>query len=197
MPENIKKTKTSLLKSHPKNIFCLESLWDDDVEEKLSVLPLLELASRTSKMKYIHLSCNTRSEFEFNLKFLRRKKSYQILYLAFHGSVENIHFPDGTNLTLEDLAEIMQSKFNNLIVHFSSCGMLKTEDKKLSEFIKKTKVRMLSGYCKQVDWNESTSLELLFFSTLQKYKNINYLNSFFEKSYPDLIKATGFKTFTK
>lgn len=197
MSQEQKNHKTSLLRSYAKNIFCLESLWNDEVEKKLSVLPLLELSEKCSDIKYIHLSCNTISEFKFNLKFLPRKKSYQILYLAFHGSVENIHFADGTGLSLEDLAEIMQSDFSNLVVHFSSCSTLKAEDKKLSEFVKKTKVKMLSGYGKKVDWNESAALELLFISALQKYKNISYLNSFFEKSYPDLIKATSFKTFTK
>jgi hypothetical protein len=196
MSEEQKKHEASLLRSHAKNIFCLESLWNGKVEKKLSVMPLLELSEKSSGIKYIHLSCNTISEFKFNLKFLRRKKSYQILYLAFHGSVGSLHFADGTNLNLDDLAEIMQSNFTNLVVHFSSCNTLKAEDKKLSEFVKKTKVKMLSGYTKNVDWNESAALELLFFSALQNYKNISYLNSFFEKNYPDLIKATSFKTFT-
>src|SRR5213592_39343 len=33
-------------KSHKKNIACLESLWDGNIESRLSVVPLLELASR-------------------------------------------------------------------------------------------------------------------------------------------------------
>lgn len=197
MSAQTKNPKTSLLKSHKKNIFCLESLWNENVERKLSVLPLLEVTEKVKNVKFIHLTCNTVSEFKFNIKFLKRKKSYQILYLAFHGIAEGIQFADGTCLTLDELATIMNDDFKDLIVHFGTCSTLKAKDESLANFVNTTNVRMLSGFTTDVEWEESAALELLYFSSLQQYKNIKYLNAFFQKSYPDLIKLTGFKTFIR
>ncbi len=193
-PKNLRK---SLSKSYPKNIFCLESLWNENVEKKLSVLPLLEVTEKAKNIRFIHLTCNTVCEFKFNIKFLKRKKSYQILYLAFHGVAEGIQLADGTCLALDELAILMNDDFEDLIVHFSSCNTLKAKEETLVDFVSKTNIRMLSGFTTDVGWTESAALELLYFSSLQQYKNVKYLNAFFQKSYPDLIKLTGFKTFVR
>jgi hypothetical protein len=71
-----------------KNIACLEGLWDDNLEERLTATALLDLAAKISEVKFTLLSCNTRDEFEFNInKFCisRIKKNYGVLYLVFHG----------------------------------------------------------------------------------------------------------------
>jgi hypothetical protein len=187
---------TSLLRSYPKNIFCLESLWDDNVENKLSVIPILHLVTATRGIKHIHLTCNTRNEFEFNLKFLRKKSSYQILYLAFHGTAENVCLKDGTDVSLEELSSILNGRFSDLTVHFGTCSTMNASEKDLLRFKKQAGIRMLSGYTKSVSWTDSAALEMVYFSALQDYKNTKYLRSFLMKTYPDLIRKTGFKIFT-
>lgn len=190
-----KTTKSSsLLRSDPKNIFCLEALWNGDVESKLTVLPILELLSKTQGIKYIHLSSNTRPEFEFNLDHLTRRRSYQILYLAFHGQSDQIELGNSV-ISLNELAEILGGRFKDLTVHFGSCGTLNLDRRKLTQFTKTAGIRMLSGYTKNVDWVESAAMDMLYFSALQSYKNISYLDSFLRKTYKDLIKNTGFTTF--
>lgn len=62
-----------MLKSYKKNIFCLESLWNENTEQKLSVLPILELTAKMNEIKFIHLSCNTLAEFKYNIKLISRK----------------------------------------------------------------------------------------------------------------------------
>lgn len=54
-----------MLKSYKKNIFCLESLWNKDIEQKLSVLPLLEITAKINDIKFCHLTCNPLAEFKF------------------------------------------------------------------------------------------------------------------------------------
>lgn len=186
---------SKLLRSYPKNIFCLESLWNTEVESKLTVLPLLELVSRINGIKYVHLSSNTLSEFEFNLKFLHRRPTYQILYLAFHGSSGHISFDDH-DLSIEDLASILHGRFKNLTIHFGSCSTMNVDSKKLEQFTKDSGIRMLSGYAKNIDWVHSSAFEVLYFSALQEYKNTRYLISYLDKTYSDLIDCTGFRTFT-
>lgn len=180
---------------YPKNIFCLESLWNENVASKLSVLPLLDLVSKANDIKNIHLSCNTKSEFEFNIKYLKRRKSYQILYLAFHGSNKKIHFADGNEIDLEELVEILEENLSNMILHFGSCSTLKADDLSLKNFVKKTGTYLVSGYQTEIDWIESAAMDILYFTYLQKYKSPRHLEKHLIKNYPDLIEKTGFKMF--
>lgn len=186
---------SALLKSYPKNIFCLEALWDHNVEQKMSVYPTLELLSKVRGIKFIHLTSNTRSELEYNLDLLHRKTSFQILYLAFHGAPNQIVLGN-TSLSLTDLASLLGRRFKDLTLHFGSCGTINLQDGALREFLEVSGVRLLSGYTRTVEWIESSAMDLLYFSALQEYKNVRYLNRYLHNSYPDLIGATGFKTFT-
>ena len=53
-----------------KNIACLEGLWDDNLEQRITAAALLDLAAKINEVKFTHLSCNTRDEFEFNINKL-------------------------------------------------------------------------------------------------------------------------------
>jgi len=185
-----------MLSSYKKNIFCLESLWDGDVEQKLSVLPILEVTAKMNDIKFVHLSCNTEVEFRYNINLISRKKSYKVLYLAFHGETGKILLDDSA-INLRDLAEIMKKKFKGWTIHFGSCSTLKAEDKVLREFVEKTGASLVTGYTKAVSWAESAALDMLLFCTLQSYKSPKYLGSFMAKTYPDLIELSGFRFFLK
>lgn len=99
-------------KNYRKNIACLESLWNQDVENRLSVVPILELSSKINNVKFIHLTCNTIEEFEYNLNILKRRKGYGILYLAFHGYPGEIILGK-SSMAIENLAAFMGESFIN------------------------------------------------------------------------------------
>ena len=63
-----------------KNITCLESLWNDALENRLRVLPILELTSQANTANFVRLTCNTRAELRYNLS---KRKSCGILMPAF------------------------------------------------------------------------------------------------------------------
>jgi hypothetical protein len=178
-----------------RNIACLESLWDRQIENRLNVIPMLELISRTQKVKFSHLNCNTRDEFIYNLSLLPRR-NYGILYLAFHGSSGVLYLHDGTEIDFPALAELMNDKFTDWIVHFGSCGVFKKQ-KDLTQFVEQTKVILATGYTKTVDWIESASLELLFFQALQSYKSPKLACRSILNKYPDLVKQTGFCSYSE
>ncbi len=67
-----------------RNIACLESLWDKETEDRLNVVPMLDIVSKVWNIKYSHLTCNTSGELKYNLNLLC-KRNYGILYLAFQG----------------------------------------------------------------------------------------------------------------
>jgi hypothetical protein len=181
-------------KKYKKYIACLESLWDAEVENKLSVAPMLDLLSRLLEIKYTHLTCNTLAEFEFNLRKTPRKTKYRILYLGFHGSPGVIHLADGSKLSLEELADKMGKGFKDWIIHFGSCGTLADCDKndeRLTSFMQITGVSLIIGYKLDVDWTESAALDMLIFDWLQQYKNMKTFTEKVKTSYPDLTRATG------
>lgn len=186
-----------MLKKYRKNIYCLESLWNDDVEMKLSVQPALELAAKLNDISYLHLTCNTAPELAHNLTRLRKRRAYGILYFAFHGQSGRILLDDKTRVSLGELAEMMGNRFHNWTIHFGSCSVLKARDEDLQNFVEQTGIGLLTGYGKVIEWGESTALDILFFCLLQKYKNTKHFWNFFSKTYPDLIKVTGFRAFIK
>jgi hypothetical protein len=186
-----------MLRSHRKNIFCLESLWDKQIEEKLSVLPLLEVTSKCWNIDYVHLTSNTTTEFEFNLKLAPRKKSYQILYLAFHGESRCITFLDQDHLDLEALAGLMGNRFKGWAVHFGSCSTLKAAPLDLKLFMEQTGISVMTGYTKMVDWAESAALDLLLFRWMQEYRKPSYLRKRLLDSYPDLVRINGFEFYSR
>lgn len=185
-----------MLRSHSKNIFCLESLWDNDVENRLTVLPILELLNRVYRVQFVHLSCNTNEEFKFNLRHAPRRRSYLILYLAFHGDRNGISLPDESHLSFSDLADLMGTRFKGWTVHFGSCDVVSAKNDKILEFIERTGVAMVTGYGRSVDWAESAAMDFLFLSALQRYRQKASFRKHMETTYPDLIRLNDFQIVT-
>lgn len=178
-----------------KHIACLESLWDEELENRLSVLPILELTARATSAKFVYLTCNTKAELRHNLGLLSRKKSYGVLVLAFHGDPGKIELAEHVLLSLDSLATLMKRRFAGWVVHFASCGTMRIEEEKLARFVSETKVAMVTGFTKEVDWTEGAVMDLLLLRWLQYYRDLNALWKHLRKTYPDLIATTGMKAF--
>lgn len=183
------------VRQYLKNIVCLESLWDEDLENRLSVLPLLELTARTTNAKFVYLTCNTKAELRHNLSLFGRKKSYSILVLAFHGDPGRIELPGGSFVPIESLADMMKKRFAGWIVHFASCGTVKVDSERMARFVADTGVSMVTGYTKLVDWTEGAMADLLLLRWLQYYRNLGALLSHLNKRHPDLVELTGLTAF--
>ncbi len=173
-----------------RNVACLESLWDDKTEDRLNVVPILELISKTLDVKCSQLNCNTENEFEYNLGLLR-KRNYGILYLGFHGSGGTIFLHDKSEIDLAEIAEMMGNGFSDWIIHFGSCGVLRKK-KALEDFVGNTQVAVATGFTKTIDWIESAALELLLFQAFQTYTNPKLACRSMLTKYPDLVNRTGF-----
>jgi len=180
-------------KQREKNIICLESLWDQDLEShrRLSMEPILDVVSKINGVKLIHMSCNTREELHYNLVKIKRRFRYGILYLAFHGSPGEVHL-DGGPIDLETLATFMGRGFVNWVVHFGTCSTIDTERARIDTFVESTRISMLAGYKKDVIWTDSAALDLLFLTWLQRYKNMRAMWKKFKRTYSGLISNTGF-----
>ena len=181
--------------NYTKNVACLESLWDSDLENRLSILPLLDITSKTTSNRHIYLTCNTKAELRYNLGLLAGKKKYGVLLLAFHGEPGEIELAEKVFVDLEELADMMQKGFAGWVIHFASCGTIKADEARLVDFVKRTGVAMVMGYTKKVDWTESAVMDLLVLRWLQYYKDLSALLRHLQKSYGDLIAITGFHAY--
>ncbi len=184
----------ALTKVYKKNIACLESFWDDDIENRLTVAPILELLSRRDGIKFALLTSNTIEEFEYNLSLLRKRKGYGILYLAFHGRPGKILL-DGSPLDLESLAEIMGKGFTNWIIYFGSCATINVKEDRISNFMRATGILMVLGYDRRIDWLSSTALDLFLLDCLQFYRDMRKFWNFFRKNNQGMTELIGLRAF--
>jgi len=178
-----------------KNIVCLESLWDKDLENRLSMLPIMELTGRSTNARFVFLTCNTKAELKHNLDLVRRKRVYNILVLAFHGVTGKIELPGDELVPLEALAKMMKRGFAGWVVHFASCGTVHVDDERMARFVSETGVAMVTGYTNLVDWTEGAVMDLLLLRWLQYYRNLGALVKHLRKNYRDLAKLTGLKVY--
>ena len=171
-------------KTYKKNIFCLESLWDHDLQNRLTVVPILDLIARRHGVKFIHLTCNTPEEFVHNLRLLPRRNGYAILYLAFHGKAGRLVL-DRESISLEDLAEILNKRLSNWIVHFGCCGTLSVKEFRIWDFISRTEALMVTGYKRDIDWPAGTVIDLLLLDQIQFYREMRrFWRRFNDTAYP-------------
>ncbi len=179
-----------------KNIACLESLWDKDIEHRLSVIPILELASKLNEVKFAYLSCNTIDELVHHLNLLKKRRGYGILFLAFHGKPGRIILND-TPVDLETLADFMGKGFENWVIHFCCCETMRVGEKRKILFLKQTKALMMTGYRTEIDWINGTAMDMLLLNFLLPHKNLKRNWRLFKKLYRNLITLTGLDVYHK
>jgi hypothetical protein len=165
-------------------------MWERRTEDRLNVLPTLELVSKTLDAKFSHLTCNTREELKYNLNLLC-KRNYGVLYFAFHGSPGKIHL-HSDKVSLTDLAAMMNCRFANWIIHFGTCSTMR-KPREVAYFAQSTNVALVTGFTKDVDWIESCAFELLLFKDFQMFKSPKIIVRHILTKYPDLVESTGFR----
>ena len=164
------KLEETYLKNH--GIYCIEGLWDySGINEKSSIVPLLEIIKNNTYAKFICYDAATKEEYKFYLKKWINSKSihekYPILYFASHGEKGSILLPEKNKITLEELGELLEDKCQNKILYFGTCSTLGVSPKLIKDFMKKTKALAIIGYEKEVDWVRSAAFDILNFDVMQ------------------------------
>jgi hypothetical protein len=175
-----------------KNVACLESHWDVMIEDPLTLRHIIETASAMNGFRFIYLTCNTEAELDYNLGLLRNRRSYRIVYLAFHGKPGRLELPTA-RLDLEAIAAKLGRRFAGRILHLGTCGTIAVPPRRLQEFIRATGVAMLLGYDRPVDWLEAASTELLLLDRLQRYRQLRAFWRDFLRYYRSLVRVTGLR----
>ncbi len=179
-----------------KDIFCLEGDWNDNLKHKSSILPALELLELNNRITSIYKTCGSYEEFEVRLNQIvstpKKYKSFEIIYLAFHGSKNKI-FIGNEAYSLEEIATTFKGKLNDKIIHFGSCKTLSINKKQADKFLEVTGAKAISGYGKNVAFISSTVVDILFFEMCQKFERLHSIRENMHNHYGDLCSALDFK----
>ena len=159
-----------------KGVFCLEGDWCNKIHKGSTVEPILALINKWDPyyVPYVHRDVATREELEHYLKKWTQQKlaRYPILYLAFHGSANQIRVGDlrisKNTVTLDDVAAVLEGRCHRRIIYFASCATLKLDDNTIRAFLRKTNSLAVCGYRCTVDWLDASVFELIVFSAMQR-----------------------------
>ncbi|KMQ52920.1 hypothetical protein CHISP_0141 [Chitinispirillum alkaliphilum] len=151
-----------------RGIFCLEGLWDEDLEEKYSVYPLLTMLEMYSKAPFMHHRVATTGELDFYLSKWKEScfKNYPILYFAFHGESGMILI-GSEKYTLKKLSEKLKDSCTDAFIFLASCRTVNVEDELIRLFLQRTGAKGVFGYRNRVVWIFSAAVEILLLSEIQ------------------------------
>ena len=174
-------------------IFCLETIWFDEVDNP-STRHLLELLKSATRTPYVYRDISTAEELKFHLgRWVGRNTfnkdyalgNYGILYLGFHGSPGEISLRDDlshpadrdeADADLDRIADylIEEAKYDcsGSVIHFASCSVMRAHAR-VRDFKDKVGAEGVSGYSKSVDSIQSWSFELMYLDRLSRIKNLN------------------------
>lgn len=184
-----------------KGIYCIEGLWNpDDISDRSTVLPILELLEKRETCNFIYHDCATYEELLFLISTWRKKavsNKYPILYLAFHGKEERIFVGKETAVTLELISELLKEKCYGKVIYFGSCSTLNTDERNIKRFLDKTDAIAAIGYKTEVDWLQATACDLFVFDALQKdlldSKGIKNIHDKIISDYGNLHRLLGLR----
>ncbi len=149
-----------------KGVFCLEGFWYGDHRDSTSVKPVLDLLYSYQRLPSLYHRCSTIEEFKYSISRWKTKafhNKYPILWLAFHGEAGKIKIGKD-EVTILQLAEILQGSCQRAIIYFGSCSTMKWDRRLVQAFMEKTKTLAVLGYKKDIDWLPSASFEIRLLS---------------------------------
>ena len=143
------------------------------MKNRSSALNLLEFLENdpNTRIPFVFRKVATSEEFIYYIGHLDYDsyKSYNIVYLCFHGSDNTIGFADKNLMNLTDLATDFAGMFKGKNVHFGSCSTLNISEDEIKEFKRISGARMVSGYKDDVDCVDAFIFELWLLNTIDKY----------------------------
>lgn len=158
-----------------RKIFCLETEWIQSVhslKSRSSALSLLDFLQNSDKrISFLFRNVATKDDFKFYISHLYYDsyKSYETVYLCFHGSESSISLASGDNINILDFARENHGIFEGRNVHFGCCSTLNMDEEMVKEFKRLTKARMITGYRKDVDFIESFVFELWLLNVIANH----------------------------
>jgi hypothetical protein len=178
-----------------KHIFCIEGNWTHDLKDKASIRTALDFLEHNAEIKSIRKDCSAIEQFDdlIETSLQKRYKQHSIIYLAFHGSPGSLHIGKRKKMDFDTIARLLDGRAEDKIIHFGSCSTLDIPVRQLKRFWKDTGALAVSGYTKDVDFIESSVLDILYFRKCQEYRKMPIIERDMKQYYGKLMRELGFK----
>lgn len=182
-----------IAKEKTKYIYCLEGDWEKDLRKKVSIVSTLVYLNDCFNIKYVYKNCPTIDSFNHYLKEYHKKRydKHTILYLACHGKQNEIILGKDT-ITLDKFEENNKGLLKNKIIHFGTCSSLDLKKERLVRFVENTGALCVSGYQSDIEFNNSTILDVLYFKKWQDFKDVRCVERDMKKEYKEFVKSLKF-----
>ena len=192
-----------------KGIICLETDQWFGQKNRASTEPALRLLERYDQIPYQHRDVATKGEFKYYLeKYLKPAfNTHPILYLCFHGwgpddgNDAYVETGDGTCISLEKLEQWIDGGCHGRVIHFGTCGVMKSDCNRLKSFVKNTGALAIFGYQNEIDWLDSTAFDILVLGYLQyaafMKSSIQKFDRELKNAAPGLYNGLGFRMVVK
>lgn len=182
-----------------RGLFCLEGEWEEDLADRTSIEPLLRLLEGIGECSdVIHRDVATRHEFVYYLnKWLAAEYAkYSVAYLSLHGSPGCLSLGVDQHITLDELAEAMDCRGEGRILYFGSCGTMAVDEHELRSFCRRTRIKGVVGYTKDLDWTESAAFDLIMLPELLRSSSLKPVYKRLRDDHPRFVHGLGLRMAT-
>lgn len=177
-------------------LFCLEAVPNVQASSVSRLFPMLEYLALEQELTNVYQSCDSIEGLEQSLGNLLYEdanfKHYEILYLVFPGSGENIIL-GGYRYAVAEIAELFEGKLKNKLVHFANSKTLDIDLESAQYFLDVSGAKALSGYNKSVPI-PSDKADAKLFTLFQEIADMRELALELVTEFP-AAKALGFQLY--
>lgn len=155
-------------------ILCLEGEWEEDLRDRSSVLPILQLLQAVHHVRFVHRDVGTVAELMRYLgRWIDQPLDYYTLYLAFHGTEKGLTVADAPeeNLSLARLAADLEGDLDDCVIYLGACSVMRVESE-VQNFLERTGARAVMGYTTDVDWIDSAAMDMIVLAHLASYEKV-------------------------
>ncbi|MFI7609391.1 DUF6642 family protein [Micromonospora sp. NPDC049366] len=180
----------------PGSVFCVEGQWDDDLAERGSVLPTLELLERLRRIRFIHRDVATPGELRFYLEqWLSRKyAAYNVGIFAIDGGPGRLRLSGRHELDLFEIVGWLQGRCEGKRLYFDCGTVLRLTETTLVEILEATGASMVCGFSKTIDWIESSAFDTVLVDRLANGRRANSVEQMVRSTrWAPLAKHLGFR----
>ncbi len=139
------------------DLLVLESLWDNKLGSKTSVKPFFDGLCEHCGIKYVYHTFYDEEDMSY---FIKKSKIHcKNFYIAAHGSRNYLHSINNKKIGRESVQDIFKNSRGKGIF-FGSCKFVNEEN--AEAILDYTKADWIAGYKRDVDWFDSTIIDLAY-----------------------------------
>lgn len=149
-----------------KSILVLESPWEPNSVQSVSVWPFVSEFARVSRIDAYHQYFFDKNSFRHWVTQYNRERirSPKLLYVAAHGSKRRLAGLR-RQINLETISQVLKKSKQIKYVHFGSC-LFGNEGNLETLFNSVKHLQWIAGYDKSIDWVDATAFDILLWNRL-------------------------------